>query len=306
MMGIYIQIDTCRADIENTDIEAVYKRIWQRLADIAWRMNVYDDKSEVAKLNGSFPAPAAVGADTYDVIRRALQINTLTDGAFDITVWPLIELWSKAQEKDTLPTPAEVELAKQATGPANVTLLAGHEIALKHPRTRIDLGGIGVGYAIDEAARIFREAGIKNFYIDASGDIYAGGLNCRKEPWRIGVKDPGNKEKLIDIIRLRDQAVTTSGNYERYFTIAGERFSHIIDPLTGYPQKEVISATVIAPTGIEADALATAVTVMGHQKGNGLLDRLGEGYAGLVVSEENGATVVYPSENLNNLRYIAK
>jgi len=106
---------------------------------------------------------------------------------------------------------------------------------------------------------------------------------------------------LIGIVQISNKAITTSGNYERYFSVKGNQFSHIINPVTGYPQQGVISATVIAPTGIEADALATAMTVMGVRRGNGLIDRLGRDYASVMVTEENEGTAHYPSQNFNNI-----
>ena len=224
-----------------------------------------------------------VRPDLYAVLREAKHMWRLTDKAFDITVEPLILLWRRKAKENRWPSPEEVQRVKRHVGMEKVALQEGNHVRLVDPETRLDLGGIAKGYAIDEAARIFRRYGVPNFFIDAGGDIYVGGLNCRGERWHIGIQDPADPKGVVAIVYLSDQAVTTSGNYERFYEIAGKRLSHIIDPVTGYPQKEIASATVIAPTAIVADALSTALTVQGARRGLALIDRLGEGYAALMI-----------------------
>ncbi len=166
----------------------------------------------------------------------------------------------------------------------NIKLLDHNHIQLLNRDTMIDLGGIAVGYALDKVAKILRGKEFRNFFIDAGGDIYVGGHNCSGQPWKIGIKDPQKESNLIKVIYLQDASVTTSGNYEQYFEIQGAKFSYIMNPLTGYPQEEVMSATVIAPQGIEADSLATALCVLGSEEGIALINSLGEGYAGYIIT----------------------
>ena len=302
MMGTYVQMDTCAAQLSSLDIQEIYKRVWDRLEDIAWRMNVFDERSDVAKINQAYEQPAEVGADTYKVIQEAIRFNQLTRGAFDITIWPLVRLWKESAQKNVYPAPEEVAQVKRAIGPHTILLFERHNIQLTNPTTKVDLGGIAAGYAIDEAARIFRENGVQSFFIDAGGDIYAGGNNCQHQPWRVGIRDPKNRDQFIAIVLLKDASVTTSGNYEKYFEIRGKRFSHILNPMTGYPQEGVISATAIAPTGLEADVLATALTVLGREEGTGLMDQMGASYAGLIVEEKEGKIEQSPSLKFEEFR----
>jgi thiamine biosynthesis lipoprotein len=302
LMGTYVQLDTCSSEISRLDAERIYRRVWGRMQDIAWRMNVYDEKSDVTKINHAYPQPVTVQADTYELVKRSLQLNFLTEGAFDITVGPLIDLWRSAQQKNETPQAQDIKLVKQAVGSQNLHTLAENQVQLVHPMTKIDLGGIAKGYALDEAARLFREAGVRNFYLDAGGDIYVGGLNCRGEKWRIGIRDPKNKDELVDVVSLSDAAVTTSGNYEQFFLVRNQKYSHIINPVTGYPQQGVISATVIGPSAAEADALATALTVLGGEKGTELIGRLGRGYASLIILEDRDGPRRFQTENYNLFR----
>ncbi len=283
MMGTVVHLDVCPGGISSDQVDHAYQEVWRRMEEIAWRMNVFDAKSDVTALNQSGGRPMTVRPDLYAVLREAGRMWRLTGKAFDITVEPLILLWRRQARENRWPSPEEVQRVKRHVGMEKVALLEGNRVRLVDPETRLDLGGIAKGYAIDEAARIFRRYGVTNFFIDAGGDIYVGGLNCRGERWHIGIRDPADPKGVVAIVYLSDQAVTTSGNYERFYEINGRRVSHIIDPVTGYPQKEIASATVIAPTAIVADALSTALTVQGARRGLALIDRLGEGYAALMI-----------------------
>ena len=164
------------------------------------------------------------------------------------------------------------------------------------------IAGIAKGYAIDEAARIFRQYGVENFYIDAGGDVYAGGVNCSGEKWRIGLRHPSGDDELLDIIHVSNQAVTTSGNYAQFYEIEGRLYSHIIDPRTGFPQEYVTSATVIAPTAETADALSTALCVLTPREGIELIlsqDNRHEGdYAALIITtDQDSAYERFETEN---------
>lgn len=301
VMSTYASVDTCLDGTPQSEILAAYREMWTLFQDISWRMNVYDERSEVTKINKSFETPAMVSGDTYDVIQKAIYYNNLTEGAFDITVEPLIELWQNGQKLNVLPQLEEIREVKKAVGSGNIQLLAQNQIRLLNPQSKIDLGGIAAGYAIDQAVSIFHKHAIQNFYIDLGGDIYAGGVNCEGYAWRVGIIDPRDKTNILDIVELSNAAITTSGNYEKYYEINGEKWSHIMDPTTGYPQKDVISATVIAPTAIDADVLPKALCVFGEPKGTALIDRLGEGYAGILFYKDanNGLRRVETQRYIN-------
>jgi len=283
LMGTIVQVDVCREGLEQNKIDLAYQDLWKRLEDISWRMYVLNEKSDIAKINKSFSKPVQVKADTYQLIRDAIYFSTLTNGAFDITVWPLIELWNSSVKQQRHPTQDMIDKILPSIGSEHIHLLENHQVSLTHPGTKIDVGGIAKGYAVDEAARILQRHDIRNFLIDAGGDMYAGGKNCQKQPWRVGIRDPRDKSKIISVVALSDAALTTSGNYEKIFAIELQRWSHILDPRTGYPQKNITSATVIAPTATEADALSTALCVLDIKEGTLLMSSLDDKYASLIV-----------------------
>jgi len=291
LMGTVVRLDVCRERVDLERVQDVYNDIWARMEEISWRMNVLDDRSDVARINHSNGKPVLVGEDIYDVIREAIRFSRATQGAFDITVWPLIKLWKEAEAKDEWPSAEAIAAVLQVTGSDNIQLLPDNHVRIHNSKTYIDLGGIAKGYAIDEAARIFRENHVRDFYIDAGGDIYVGGLNCKGESWRIGIRDPRDQSSIIDVVGVSNGAVTTSGNYEQYFEIGEKRLSHILDPETGYPQEDVVSATVIAPTAMEADAQSTTLCVQGHPRGTEYIDSLGEQHAGLIVVRRGNARI---------------
>ncbi len=293
LMGTVVRVDICAAtDINDRDVRRAYRDVWARLEDISLRMNAADPKSDVGRLNNAFPSKVKVGPDTYSVIKDAVYFSKLTDGAFDITVRPLIELWKKCQLEQRMPSRSEIQAMLKVVGASKIQFLSDNNLRFTDVNVRIDLGGIAKGYGVDEAAKILRRDGINNFFIDAGGDIYAGGYNCEGHRWRIGIRDPMRKDGIVDILSISNMAVTTSGNYEQFYNIDGRRFSHIINPITGYPQDGVISATVIAPTAEFADALSTALCVLGERAGIALIDSLNDpNYAAFIITKKKGRGV---------------
>jgi len=291
LMGTIVRLDVCQGKLEREQLRLAYKAVWERMEDISWRMNVYDANSDVTKINHSNLEPVTVKEDTYRLLEDAFKFSRFTKGAFDITVWPLIELWRAKEKEDVMPSDEEVKNVQKAVGSHNIKLLSDNRVARINPLTKIDLGGIAKGYAIDEAALIFEAHGIKDFYIDAGGDIFAGGVNCQEEKWRIGIRDPRDSSKIMEVVIVSDAAVATSGSYEQYYEIQGKRLSHILNPVSGYPQEGIISATVIAPKAQDADALSTALSVLDATQGTELLSRLGKAYASLVVSQSGNGDI---------------
>jgi thiamine biosynthesis lipoprotein len=281
--GSVVKVDVCYRDEEEPRLQQALDEVWTRFADIHSRMSVYDPDSDINKINRAYDEGVEVGADTYGLIREALEYHRISQGVFDISVGPLIVLWKESGRKGTLPSAEEVGAARVMTGIDAVELLPDNRVRLRKTGVKINIDSIGDGYAADEAARILRSFGFENFLVDASGELYAGGQSCQGRPWRVGVIDPNDTSRLVDVVELSDMAVSTSGNYEHYYEIEGKRWSHIIDPATGYPSDDISSATVIAPTARFADFLSTALCVLDPAEGQKIVEDLGESYASMVI-----------------------
>jgi len=302
-LGTVVHVDVCLDKEAINSVEDVYEKVWAGMDQVYRTMSPRLVSSDVWKVNHSYPDPVEVHAATYQVIKRALKLSRRTNGAFDITVKPLMDLWQAAQEQNRLPDETMIRKKIAAVGPMKIRLLDGQRVQLAHPESQIDLGGIAKGYAIDQAAAVLREAGWPDFYIDAGGDIYVAGHNCRGRSWRIGVRHPRKPDRIIDTLVLSDSAVTTSGDYERFFSIGQHRWSHIIYPLTGYPARDIVSATVIAPDATTADALSTALCVLAPDRGLGLIDSWNENFAALITQESpQGRIRVRPSRRYPNFK----
>lgn len=297
LMGTVVQIDVCYEGADEQQLRNVYSMVWKKLADIDESMSGYKKNSEISRVNRSYPKAYHASREFYDVVKTSIEISKLTEGTFDITVQPLLDLWRRAEQENKVPQQKEIYKIKEAVDIGHIRLLPGNYMQILHPLAKINVGGIAKGYATDAAARIFRDNGFMNFFIDAGGDLYVGGHNCKKRPWRIGIRDPRNKSSILKIIEVSDAAIATSGDYERYYEIQGNRWSHIINPITGYPSKVAASATVVAPEAIVADALATALCVLGPQKGIALIDSLGKGYGCLIITaRDEGLTDIHKSQ----------
>lgn len=286
LMGTTIQVDVCATRQQKKYLEEAYEDLWERLEEISWRMNVYDDQSDLAKIHAAQGKEVRIPIDTHKLIRDSLTLSAVTEGAFDITIYPLMELWREAEKNQRVPTQKEIDEILERVGSKKVQLIGDDRVKLSHPEMKLDLGGIAKGFAIDEAARILREKDLENFMIDAGGDVYVGGTNCKGYTWAIGIRDPRDTTKVIDIVYLKNKAITTSGNYEQYFEINDKKYSHIINPKEGLPQQRVVSASVIANSAKIADAISTAMCILSPKKGERLMKILGDSYASLSVIQD--------------------
>ncbi len=285
MFGSITRLDVCYTPGQEEVLGHTIAQIWLRWQDIHHRLSVYDPESDLNRINRSYPNPVVVGADTWTLISDAVTYHHLSRGEFDITLYPLLKLWKEAEQAGVLPTADQIQAAQQPMGVDKFELLAGNQIRLLNPDTQLIIDSIADGYAADEAARILRVHGFSNFLLDASGELYAGGRACQGGSWRVGVKDPQDplSSGLVGVIMLKDAAVTTSGSYEHFYTIAGKMYSHIISPRTGFARNDIVSATVIAPSAEFSDALSTALCLIDPARGIALVDSLGDGYASMIL-----------------------
>jgi len=246
--------------------------VFDEISRVENLMSIYKPESEISRLNlyGRLKA----GREVKEIITQSKKFFNETEGAFDITVAPVVDLWKEAIKLKRLPDEGSLAEARKLIGSEKIIVdEETSEIKFLNKGMKIDLGGIAKGYAIDSALRRLKENGINSCLINAGGDIYCLGRKAR-QLWRIGVQHPREPREFIKYLELEDKAVATSADYEQYFILDNQRFSHIINPKTGYPaETDIISVTVISSDSLTADALATAIFVLGKKKGLELVGR---------------------------------
>lgn len=228
-----------------------------------------NENSEIYKINKE--KSAAVSEETASLLWSALEVSKMTDGAFDITIAPIMDLWGFYGGNFRVPSEDEILTTLQNIGYENIEL--GESLIFIPDDFKIDLGGIGKGYASDRTADILRENGVTSAIISLGGNVHAIGSKPDGTDWTVGITDPSDKDKssLIGTLKVSDKAVITSGGYQRYFEQDGKTYHHIIDPKTGTSaDSSLASVTVISKSGTEADGLSTALFVMGLEKSSEL------------------------------------
>lgn len=283
--GVHLVMGTfARVTVIAPDSRASAKCIEAALAEIRKvddLMSDYKDDSEISRVNkAAFSRPVEVGEWTFEVIRRSMEFSRLTDGAFDITVGPLVRLFRKAKDKGIAPTPEQIADAKGRVGYEKLVLSdADRTVRFTVEGMSLDLGGIAKGYAVDKAIEAAQKLGASGAMVDIGGDVRCFGTPPKgREKWIVGLQDPNIDDfggsGLLLKLQVSDAAVTTSGDYQQFAIIDGKRQSHIIDRRTGKGAEGLSSVTIIAPNATDADALATAVSVMGPEKGLELIEKL--------------------------------
>ena len=247
----------------------------------------YRDSNPLAGLNsGAGQGAMSVPAELSEVLGHSLKMTRLSGGAFDVTAGALVQLWQRAEQRNHLPSEQELAEALSNVGPDGIHLLSGSRVRLSRPGTQVNFGAIGKGWAVDRALESLKGQGIKNAFISAgTSTIYALGSDPSGMGWLVELRDPRNPDGVTAAaFRLQGAALSTSAGYETGIEIQGRRYSHIIDPRNGRPAENMLSATVISPTATEADALSTAVYVLGVEEGGRLLRRLGR--EGVLIGRE--------------------
>ncbi|MCX7793890.1 MAG: FAD:protein FMN transferase [Thermodesulfovibrionales bacterium] len=264
--------------------DRVIDRVFGELKKMEGLFNFYSDQSEISEINRNAGLkPVRVSDDTMALLKKALQISELTGGAFDISTGPLTILWDF--HKQEIPDRGSIKKALKLVNFKNIVLdERNNTVFLKKKGMLIDPGGIAKGYGADRAVEILKAEGIKAALVAIAGDIRAYGIKEDRTPWIIGIRNPRseNSDDLIATLPLRDSAISTSGDYERFFIKENKRYHHIINPGTGYPSASTGGVSVIAEEGYLSDSLATAVFVLGPEKGMELLKRLG--YKGIFIT----------------------
>lgn len=235
----------------------------------------WDDNSQTSKINrNSGIKPVEVDLELFQLIERAIAISHLTDGAFDISYASMDKIWKFDGSMKEMPSEDEIKASVEKVGFKNIILdKSKNTVFLKLKGMKIGFGAIGKGYAADKAKELLMSKGVTAGIINASGDMNTWGKQPNGSDWKVAITNPLNKNKAFALLPINNSAVVTSGNYEKFVNFNGIRYSHIIDPRTGYPSSGIISVTVFAPKAELADALATSVFVMGKDTG---LDRINQ------------------------------
>ena len=278
---------------EHRDARDAIRRAFERTREIQDKMSANDsayDTTEIIRVNRyAGNRPVAVSEETFFVVSEALRFAELTGGAFDPTVLPLFRLWGMGTEDAAVPPVEKIFEVLELVDYEAVELDPEQRtVYLPRPGMALDLGGIAKGYAVNEAGRVLREAGIRHAILDYGGDIVTIGTRPDDTPWRIGVQHPnGRRGQFLGILESTDESVVSSGAYERYFTQNGTRYHHIFDPQTGYPSLAgLTSVTVVGADATTTDALSTAIFVMGLEDGLELIGSL-PGYEAIIATENN-------------------
>jgi Membrane-associated lipoprotein involved in thiamine biosynthesis len=256
----------------------------------------WDPNSQTSMINNNAGvAPVKVDRELFNLIERAIKISKLTQGAFDISYASMDRIWKFDGSVMEMPSEEAIKQSVAKVGYQNIEMDPENStVFLKKEGMKIGFGAIGKGYAADMAKALLLKNGVFSGIINASGDLNAWGSQPDGKDWMVAIVNPLNKEKVFSWLPVRDQAVVTSGNYEKFIILNGERYTHIIDPRTGYPSKGVRSATVFTKNAELADALATSIFVMGVETGVDFVNQL-KGVECIIVDDDNK---IITSENI--------
>lgn len=257
--------------------------------------------TQISKVNQNAGiVPVKVDQEVFELIERAIKISKLTNGAFDISYASMDKIWKFDGSMKEMPTEEAIKNSVAKVGYQNIILNEKEStIFLKNKGMKLGLGGIGQGYIADKVKALLIESGCKSGIVNVSGDIFAWGKQPDGKPWTVAIVNPMNKNKVFATFPLEDSAVETSGSYEKFVTFNGKRYSHIIDPRTGYPATGIVSVSVFAKTTELADALATGIFVLGIEVGLDLVNQI-KGIECIIVDEKG---VVHTSKNIDMKKF---
>lgn len=280
VMGTLVEIKAFGADEELLDraISAAFDEM-TRLEEL---LSTHRPASEISRLSAAKEI-FTVSQETAELLKLGQEVTLQSGGAFDMSLGALKKLWAIETESPQVPTMEQLQAALLGVGPQALRL-EGRQVSKALTALQIDLGGIAKGYAVDRALAVLKQAGITSAAVNAGGDIALLGSKLG-QAWRIGIQHPRNSAELLARLPLTDQAVVSSGDYERFFELDGIRYHHIFDPRSGQPARLCQSVTVVAAGAARADALATAAFVLGPDAGLQLLERLPE-VEGLLVAAD--------------------
>lgn len=271
-MGTFWRVSVINLDNEKS--EALRKKVQAQLDADDMLLSTWKNDSALMQFNHSTSlSPWPVSEAMADIVTESLRVGAKTQGAMDITVGPLVNLWGFGPDKQPVKTPdqAQIEAAKARTGLQHLKVInqSGSQYLQKDiTGLFVDLSTVGEGYAADHLARLMEHEGISRYLVSVGGALVSRGMNADGKPWRVAIQKPTDRENAVQaIVDINGHGISTSGSYRNYYELDGKRISHVIDPQTGRPiEHKLVSVTVIAPTALEADAWDTGLMVLGTEK----------------------------------------
>ncbi len=286
-MGTSVEIFLYAANRERAS--ELFEAAFQEIERVEAALSSYRSTSEISRINANAAGtPVTTDPEVFALIERSLEYSHRTEGAFDITVGPLVKAWGFFRRDGRIPTVEELARARGMVGWQHVELnAAARSVQFRAEGLALDFGGIGKGFALDAAARVLRRLGVTGALLGAGQSSYlAIGAPPGAQGWPITVPSPHNSAQPLSTVQLRDGSLSTSGSDQLYFEVEGRRYSHLIDPRSGEPVSGTVQVTVTAQTATDSDALSTALFVLGPDRATALLDALEETAALLVVDSE--------------------
>ena len=283
--------------------ENLQAQIEAELKKVDNSLSMFNKQSVISQINAN--KPVKVDNMFSNVFTLAERVSDDTQGAFDITVAPLVNIWGFGFKTGKQPTPQVIDSLKQIVGYKKVKLV-GSKVVKDDPRVMLDCSAIAKGYGCDVVANFLRAKGVDNFMVEIGGEIVARGVNTERLPWRIGVTKPtddslSTNQQLQTVLNVTNKAMATSGNYRNFYYKNGKKYAHTIDPATGYPvQHSILSATVLADNCATADAYATSFMVMGMEKAKKVLEKHPELMAYFIYADHKGNNAVWFSPSMKD------
>ncbi|MEO0632962.1 MAG: FAD:protein FMN transferase [Pseudomonadota bacterium] len=286
-MGTGYNVVVSNAPVGEAEIQSA---IGTALAQVNAAMSNWSETSEISRFNAS-DAPTMLSPELAEVMDAAEAVNTASEGTFDTTMGPLIELWGfGAPGKAQMPSDVAIAAAQARSGHANTLRIGAGAMEKQQADAQVYLAAIGKGYGADHVCRALEALGITDYMVEIGGDLYAAGRNPDGMPWQIGVETPDARDRsVMDVVGVSGLGMASSGDYRNYYEQDGQRYSHVIDPSTGRPiTHTTASATVLAENAMLADAWATAMLTLGRDRGMAIAER--EGLAVMFIERDTDAT----------------
>jgi thiamine biosynthesis lipoprotein len=285
-------------NVKQAALKQLTRQIDAELLEVNRQMSTWDPESEISMFNHSTSTnPIMVSEEFARVVARALKFSQATRGAFDPTLQPLLNLWGFGSESEGygIPSDAAIHIARASTGWQKISVELPDRLSKHQPDVSIALGAIAKGYGVDAIVRLLERGGFQNWFVEIGGEVSVKGLNPEGVPWKIGIQSPGIdplNNRLQGILHISNGAVATSGDYRNYMEVNGTIYSHILDPRTGYAAlSDTASVTVYASNCTDADAMATALFVMGPDEGIAWIEKRPEAEAMFLVRTGTGEII---------------